>query len=258
MDLGIENKVALVTGGSQGIGRAVAEQLAAEGAKVALTYHTRAELAEAAVARITSAGGEALALPLSLDDATTAIAAVHATIARWGRIDILVNNAVMWSERMPGDMPKFEDVPLADWQRLFRGNFESAYAAIQAALPSMRASGFGRIVNVSSGVALDGVSGAGPYGAAKAGLHGLTSVLARELGAAGILVNVVVPGVTLTERMAVAIPPEIQKQRAAGYPIKRLLPPEEVAPTVVFLCSALNTAVTGEIVRVSGGRPYPY
>lgn len=258
MQLGITNKVALVTGGSQGIGRAIAVQLAAEGAKVALTYHSKRALADGVVAEIAAAGGEAIALPLSLDDPSTAVAAVRATVAKWGTIDILVNNAVMWGERMPGDAPKFEDVPLADWQRSFRANFEGAYAAIQAALPAMRAAGWGRIINMSSGVALDGVAGGGPYGAAKSGLHGLTSVLARELGAAGILVNVVVPGVTLTDRMAANIPAEIQQQRAAGYPIKRLLPPDEVAPTVVFLCSARNTAVTGEIIRASGGRPYPY
>ena len=257
MNLGITGKVALVTGGSQGIGRSIAVQLAAEGARVALTYHSQRELADDAVAAIARAGGEAIAVPLSLDDPQTSIAAVAATIARFGSLDILVNNAVMWSDR-PLGAQRFEDVPLAEWQRLFRANFEGAYAAIQAALPAMRRAGWGRIVNLSSGVALDGVSGGGPYGAAKAGLHGLTSILARELGAAGILVNVVVPGITLTDRMSRAIPAEIQAQRAAGYPIKRLLPPDEVAPTVVFLCSAANTAVTGEIIRASGGRPYPY
>lgn len=251
MDLAITGKVALVTGGSAGIGRSIARQLAAEGVKVVLTYHSQQVAAEQLADEI---GG--IALPLSLDDPPSAIACVQATIARLGTIDILVNNAVMWGDGPTRD--RFEDVPLATWQRMFRGNFECTYAAIQAALPTMRAKKWGRIINVSSGTALDGVSGTGPYASAKSALHGLTSVLARELGADGILVNVVVPGITLTDRVAKHVTPDLEAARAAGYPIKRLLPPDEVAPTVVFLASALNTAVTGEIVRASGGRPYPY
>ena len=124
---------------------------------------------------------------------------------------------------------------------------------MQAVLPSMRARGWGRIVNVSSGVAVDGVPGTGPYAAAKASLHGLTRTLSKELGPAGILVNVVMPGVTLTERMAAGLPPALREQREQQSAIRRLLPPEEVVPTILFLCSAANTAVTGEVVRASGG-----
>lgn len=250
MNLGITGKVALVTGGSAGIGRAIAMQLAEEGVRVALTYHSQQQAAEQLAREI---GG--IALPLSLDDPQSAIACVNTTIEKLGSIDILVNNAVAWVSTAG---MKFEDVPMADWQRGFRSNFECTYAAIQAALPTMRKHKWGRIINISSGVALDGVAGQAPYGSAKAGLHGLTSVLAREVGVDGILVNVVVPGITLTERVEKTATPELRDARAAGYPIKRLLPPDEVAPTVVFLSSAKNTAVTGEIVRASGGRPYPY
>jgi 3-oxoacyl-[acyl-carrier protein] reductase len=111
----------------------------------------------------------------------------------------------------------------------------------------------GQIVNVSSGVAVDGVPGTGPYAAAKAALHGLTRTLSKELGPAGVLVNVVMPGVTLTERMAAALPATVRQQHEQASPIRRLLPPEEVVPTIVFLCSGANTAVTGEIIRASGG-----
>ena len=249
MNLHITNRVALVTGGSQGIGRAIAEQLAGDGARVVLTYHSEKERADAVAAKI---GGRAVRL--SLDDPQSSIDAVKATIAAFGSIDILVNNAVMWGR--PG--VNVEDMPLDEWQRVLRGNVEGAYAAIQAALPSMRAQKWGRIANVSSGVALDGVTGQGPYGAAKSALHGLTAIVSREAGADNVLANVVVPGITITERMAKHVTPELQAARAAGYPIKRLLAPDEVAPTVVFLCSGANTAVTGEIVRASGGRPYPY
>jgi 3-oxoacyl-[acyl-carrier protein] reductase len=255
MELGLEKRAALVTGGSQGIGKEVALQLAAEGARVALTYRSEREKAREVVREIEGRGGEAVALELDLGSVESVKAAVAATVARFGQIDVLVNNAVRWSERLPWEAPRFEDIPLAEWQGVIHDNIDGAFAAIQAAVPSMRARGWGRIVNVSSGVALDGVVGAGPYAAAKAALHGLTSVLARELGPHGILTNVVVPGFTLTDKVSAHVSPELVAQRGKAYPVGRLLRPAEVAPTIVFLCSAANTAVTGEIVRASGGRP---
>ncbi|WP_437895287.1 SDR family NAD(P)-dependent oxidoreductase [Sorangium sp. So ce124] len=255
MDLGLEKRAALVTGGSQGIGKEVALQLAAEGARVALTYRSEREKAREVVQEIERRGGEALALELDLGSVESAKGAVAATLARFGQIDVLVNNAVRWSERLPWEAPRFEDIPLAEWQGVIHDNIDGAFAAIQAAVPSMRARGWGRIVNISSGVALDGVVGAGPYAAAKAALHGLTSVLARELGPHGILTNVVAPGLTLTDKVSAHVSPEFVAQRGKAYPVGRLLRPEEVARTIVFLCSAANTAVTGEIVRASGGRP---
>ncbi|WP_437764554.1 SDR family oxidoreductase [Sorangium sp. So ce281] len=255
MELGLEKRAALVTGGSQGIGKEVALQLAAEGARVALTYRSEREKAREVVREIEGRGGEAVALELDLGSVESVKAAVAATVARFGQIDVLVNNAVRWGERLPWEAPRFEDIPLAEWQGVIHDNIDGAFAAIQAAVPSMRARGWGRIVNVSSGVALDGVVGAGPYAAAKAALHGLTSVLARELGPHGILTNVVVPGLTLTDKVSAQVSPELVAQRGKAYPVGRLLRPAEVAPTIVFLCSAANTAVTGEIVRASGGRP---
>jgi NAD(P)-dependent dehydrogenase (short-subunit alcohol dehydrogenase family) len=194
-----------------------------------------------------------LAVPLDLASIDPVHAAARAVLERWGRVDVLVNNAVQWGSRLPWSMPLFEELPPEEWRGLLRANTEGAYAAIQAVLPAMRARRWGRIVNVSSGVAVDGVPGAGPYAAAKAALHGLTRTLAKELGPAGILVNVVMPGVTLTERVAALLPAAVREQRERESPIRRLLPPEEVVPTIVFLCSAANTAVTGEIIRASGG-----
>lgn len=254
MDLQVKGRIALVTGGSQGIGREVALILAREGAKVAITYRTERAKADALVAEL---GADAMALEMDLASADSIRAAASAVIARWGGIDILVNNAVDWGAFMPSEAPRFEDIPVADWQRSIRANLEGVWFALQAVVPSMRARGFGRIVNLSSGVALDGVVGGSPYASAKAGLHGLTNVLARELGPAGILVNVVVPGLTETDRVkdSPRFTPEVREKRGKAYPIGRLLGPEEVAPTIAFLASGLNTAVTGEIVRASGGRP---
>jgi 3-oxoacyl-[acyl-carrier protein] reductase len=254
MQLGLEGRVVLITGSSQGIGRASAIAFADEGARVAVTYRSRRDRAQAVVERIAANGGEAVAVPLDLAAPETIVAAARAVLERWGRIDALVNNAVMWGERRPWDAPPFEQLPADEWRDLFRANAEGPIAAIQAVLPAMRSQRWGRVVNVSSGVAVDGVPGGGAYGAAKASLHGLTRTLCKELGPAGILVNVVIPGVTLTERMAATLPPALREQRAQASPIRRLLPPEEVAPTIVFLCSAANTAVTGEVVRAGGGR----
>jgi 3-oxoacyl-[acyl-carrier protein] reductase len=253
MDLGLRERVALVTGGSRGIGRAAAVLFGREGARVALTYHADREGAEAVVEEVRRAGGDGLAVALDLASVDSIRGAAGTAVARWGRLDVLVNNAVEWGQRPPWEMPLFEDLPPDEWRALLRANTEGAYAAIQAVLPAMRARRWGRIVNVSSGVAVDGVPGAGPYAAAKAALHGLTRTLAKELGPAGVLVNVVMPGLTLTERMAARLPAAVREQRERESPIRRLLPPEEVVPTIVFLCSAANTAVTGEIVRASGG-----
>jgi NAD(P)-dependent dehydrogenase (short-subunit alcohol dehydrogenase family) len=255
MDARIKGRRALVTGGSQGIGEFVVRDLASEGARVAFTYRSEKARADAIVDAITRAGGEALALPLDLDDLTTVSAAAQAVLDRWGGIDILVNNAVKWHDQIPQQMPAFESIPLEAWQSHLRANLEGAYLMTQLAVPSMRKNGWGRIVNISSGVALDGIPGGGPYAAAKMGIIGLTNVLARELGGAGILVNVVVPGLTMTDRMSGRFSPEVQEQRGKAYPVKRLLKPEEVASAIVFLASGLNTAITGETIRASGGRP---
>jgi 3-oxoacyl-[acyl-carrier protein] reductase len=253
LDLGLDRRVVLVTGSSQGIGAAAATGFAREGARVAVTYrHDRAR-AEKVAARVLEAGGEPMVVFYDLADHDTIRAATGAVLDRWGRIDVLVNNAVDWGTRRPFEMPPFEDIAADEWRAVLHHNIDGAYAATQAVVPAMRRHGWGRILNVSSGIAVDGLPGAGPYAAAKAGLHGLTRTLAKELGPAGILVNVVMPGATLTEHIVEVVPAAALEQMALASPIRRLLPPEEVVPTMIFLCSAANTAVTGEVIRASGG-----
>jgi 3-oxoacyl-[acyl-carrier protein] reductase len=251
MDLGLNGRAALVTGSSRGIGRATAEIFGREGAFVAVTYHNLRERAEAVAAGIRERGGEAMVTPLDITSDRSIRDAVDAIAARWDRIDILVNNAVHASERVVVQ-GRFEDVPSAQWRDVLRGNFEGAHAAIMAVLPYMRRNRWGRIVNISSAVAADGYPGGATYGAAKAALHGLTRTLARELAPEGILTNVVMPGLTQSESVLSSMP-QVVEQAAKVSPIRHVPTPEEVASVIVFVASAANATVNGEVIRANGG-----
>lgn len=254
MDTELRDRVAFVTGGSSGIGRAIAVAFGREGAKVAVSYRSNRSAAEQTAAMVREAGGESLVVPYDLADNASIHAAVEETVERWGVINVLVNNAVQWSSRGgPAGNPAFEEVPEAQWQAMIRTSLEGAYSTIQAVLPSMRQGPWGRIVNISSNLAEDGLPGAGSYAAAKAGLHGLSRALAWELAPAEILTNVIMPGMTLTERAQKHVPESIREQVASQTPTRRLTTPEEVAATVVFLASAANGHINGEVVRVTGG-----
>ena len=165
---------------------------------------------------------------------------------------MLVNNAVQKDNSGP-TAQLFEDVLLENWQMMLRSTLEGITMTIQCALPLMRKSGWGRIVNISSDAA-DGWPGLGPYATAKAGLHGLTRTLAVELGPANILSNVVMPGAIMTERNQQRIPAEQREQIKQHTPTRQLIMPEDVAMAIVFLGSPLNRQITGEILRVTGGR----
>ena len=255
MDLGLTGRTVIVTGSSRGIGRATADLFTAEGANVAVCYRTDRTAADAVVDGIRSrSGGDAIPVRCDLGDPVSIRAAVDAVLERWGRIDVLVNNAMAWIRRLPSDERRFEDIPPAEWQPVIRVNIEGTYAAIQEVLPSMRAAGWGRIVNISSVVAEEGLPGYASYSAAKAALHGLTRTLAKEVGPAGVLVNAVMPGATLTERVNTYMSAEHLTRQAQLLPIRRVPTPEDVAATVVYLGSAANTVLTGEVVRASGGR----
>nr|BBH86482.1 beta-ketoacyl-ACP reductase [Thermosporothrix sp. COM3] len=252
MDLGLQQKVVMVTGSSSGIGRATALAFGREGARVVVTYRSQHAQAEETASRVLEVGGEALVVPYDLASEETITQAVDTVVQRWGSIDVLVNNAVQWGSLE--DMGKrFEDVPAQNWKPTLELSLMGVYSTLQRVVPLMRTRGWGRIVNVSSNVAEDGIPGAGAYAAAKAGLHGLTRVLARELGSAGILANVVMPGFTLTERNRDQFPAQMQAAVAQQNPTGRLTTPEDVAALIVFLCSAANGHVNGEAIRCTGG-----
>lgn len=251
MELGLKDRVALVTGSSRGIGRATAEMLGREGARVAVTYHTLRERAETVAAGIRERGGDAFAIQLDISSDQSIRDAVDAAAGRWGKIDILINNALHGGERAVVQS-RFEEVPDEQWRSLLRGNFEGAHVAIAAVLPYMRGQRWGRIVNVSSVVAADGFPGGATYGAAKAALHGLTRTLAKELAPEGILTNVVMPGLTLTEAVRRSMP-EAVEQAAKLLPIRHVPTAEEVASVIVFVASAANTVINGKVIRANGG-----
>jgi NAD(P)-dependent dehydrogenase (short-subunit alcohol dehydrogenase family) len=252
MDLGLTDKVAFVTGGSSGVGTAVARSLATEGARVAVGFHTGRAEVERLVAELRAAGAPAMAVPHDLADPASSQAAVDAIVEAWGRLDVLVSCAWTPAGWPSPDRLDTELSPAAAWREQL-GCAEGTAQAAQAAIVAMKAGGWGRIVLISSGAAEEGVPGLEAYAAAKASLHALNRSLARGLGRAGILSNVVMPGFVMTERNRQFVPPAAFEQWAGMTPTGRLATVDEVAAIVTFLASAANGSVTGAAVRVSGG-----
>ncbi|MFO7250045.1 MAG: SDR family NAD(P)-dependent oxidoreductase [Actinomycetes bacterium] len=247
MKLGLDGRTVIVTGASGGVGRELVRAFAAEGAHVVLTYHRSPEAAEALAKEI---GDRALAVPYRMEDADSARAVVDAALGWTGRIDVLVNNAVRWL--VPEAGTSFEAVPDADWQEMLRANVEGAVRLSRLVAPVMRERRWGRLIHLSSTLARDGMAGAEYYGTAKAALHGFSRSAAFALGRDGdILSNVVMLGLTRTDTNAHIIEAD-GEQYAALSPLGRLVTAAEVAATVVFLASAANTAITGQVI-VTGG-----
>src|SRR6266702_7507944 len=248
METALSDRVVVVTGASSGIGRAAALEFGREGARVALTYRSNPEGAAGCASEIDAAGGIAVSLPFDLSAEDSASELAGRVAARWGGIDVLVNCAGGRDRNAPWGS-KFEDTAAAEWRAMLDTDLAGPYRLLQAAVPVMRGRGWGRIVLVSSGAGEEGWQGAAAYAAAKAGLVGLARSLAWELGGENILVNVVAAGLTLTERVRQAAPEEIRKAIARRIPSGRLSRPEDVAGLIVFLASAANQNVSGEVVR---------
>lgn len=252
MDLGLKGQTVLVTGSSSGIGRAAAVAFGAEGARVAVTYRSNRDGADETAQQVRSAGGDALVVPYDLADSDSIRSSVTTIEGEWGALNVLVNNAAPMDLSAPTGQP-FEDVALQRWEGMLRGVLEGVVVTLQSAVPLMRRSGWGRIVTISSD-AVDGWPGLGPYATAKAGLHGLSRTLAVELGPANILSNVVMPGMVLTEENQQRVPAEHKEGVREHTPTRRLTTPEDVAKLIVFLGSQANQQITGEVIRITGGR----
>jgi NAD(P)-dependent dehydrogenase (short-subunit alcohol dehydrogenase family) len=247
MDLGLKDRVILVTGASSGIGRAIAVAFAREGARVAVTYKTDQDKAQDSVKQIRTAGGQGFATRLDLAEPVSIDRAVADVLQEWDHIDVLVANAARRGAAYGVPLHKLGPEEL---QAILRGNLEGTFATVRAVLPSMHERKWGRIVLMSSGLAEHGIpSGGSVYGAAKAGLHGMARNLAWELGPAGILINVVAAGFTVTDEKLRRYSQSLRDEIESRTPTRRLSVPEDVAPVVVFLGSAANSNISGDIVH---------
>ena len=246
----LANKIAIVTGGSRGIGRAIALELASEGASVVVNYRSNAEAAEETVNEIKNAGGEATALQADVSDYGEANALVDQAIGLYNQVDILVNNAGTTADTLLLRMG--ED----DWDKIINTNLKSVFNCSKAVLKPMmkkaRKSGYGRIINISSVSGLSGMAGQTNYAASKAGIHGFTKALAREVGARGITVNAVLPGLIKTD-LTEDLPQEMVEQYQSVSALGRVGSLSEVAGVVSFIASDKASYITGELIRVDGG-----
>ncbi|HEV2373135.1 MAG TPA: SDR family oxidoreductase [Streptosporangiaceae bacterium] len=252
MDLGLAGRRVIVTGGTSGIGLAVARLFAGEQAKVALTYRNQREAAERLAAEF-GGPGQAMALRCALDEPGSAEQAVAAADRAWGGLDVVVANAFCRGPRRPPGMPA-ESVSPGAWRGLVQANLCETMATVLTALPGMRERHWGRVVLISSHIAHDGAPGQEFYGAAKAALHGFARSLAWDTGPDGVLVNVVCPGLTATEGVLTDLPPAIRERETTRTATGQLSTPADVAAAVVFLCSEANGNISGEALTVAGGR----
>jgi 3-oxoacyl-[acyl-carrier protein] reductase len=241
----LDGRIALVTGASQGIGRACALELARAGATVALAARNEAKLAEA-VAEIESAGGKGAAFALDIASEESIKTAAKAVIERFGKVEILVNCAGITRDTLMLRMKR------ADWDDVLGTNLTGAFLLTQAVLSSMLRNRWGRIVNISSVVGETGQAGQVNYAASKAGLIGMTRSIAREVASRGITVNAVAPGYIETPMTAV-LSEELRKTMITSIPLGRPGTDMEVAQSVVFLASDAGAYITGHVLDVNGG-----
>jgi 3-oxoacyl-[acyl-carrier protein] reductase len=238
--------VAVITGGTRGIGLAVAQRLAADGYDLLLTYRGDAAAAEAAQADLGSTGRRVEVLAADVATADGAGMAIEAAMQRLGRLDVLVNNAGITRDTL---LMRMDD---ADWDEVLNTNLKGTFLTCKAAIRPMLRQRSGRIVNVSSVVGQVGNAGQANYAAAKAGLIGFTKSLAKEVGSRGITVNAIAPGFIET-RMTAGLPDETKKTILERTPLGRFGSPEDVAGAVAFLVGPDAAFITGHVLTVDGG-----
>ncbi|MEX2597028.1 MAG: SDR family oxidoreductase [Salibacteraceae bacterium] len=257
MNLKLTQNTVLITGGSSGIGKAITKMYAEEpGIRIAFTYHTNEEAASILTTQLKQQGVSVVAVPMDLEDHESIGQAVNKVVDVFGSIDALVNNAVFWGS--PGFRGMgFEDIPIEEWEKIFRINLLGTVKMIQTVIPFMKKNNFGRIVNISSDIALDSMPGSGPYGMMKAALSGLTANLVTEYSAHNILSNLVIPSLTFTDEAKKRFPEAFQEAAKKAFPTNRVTRPEDVASLVAYLGSGTNTHVNGEQIRVTGKGSQP-
>jgi 3-oxoacyl-(acyl-carrier-protein) reductase len=242
---GLRGKACLVTGGSRGIGRAIALELGRQGASVAVGYAHNKAAAEEVAAEIASSGGQSFAFGCDVQDPEAVESAVASVVERFGKIDVLVNNAGITRDRSLAKMSHEE------WDAVLQTNLTSVFNLTARVLPHMVQAGYGRIVNISSVIGLHGNFGQANYAAAKAGIIGFTKSAALELARKGVTVNAIAPGFIETEMIA-AMPDDVRTRILEKIPMGRFGRPEEIAQVVAFLVLH-GDYITGQVISIDGG-----
>lgn len=249
-DFSVAERVVVITGGGQGIGRELSRQFAAAGAIVAVADIDLAN-AQAVHDEITAAGGRAVALRVDVGDKASVDAMADALIETFGRIDVLVNNAAIFATLNKGP---FDQLPLAEWELVMRVNITGVYLAACAVAPAMRQQGWGRIINISSDAVNKGVPNYLHYVASKSALIGMSNSLARELGPHGVTVNCVRPGGVATEVERVHNPTEAVRAKLLEQQcLPRGQVPEDLVGIVMFFATEAAGFITGQTIAVDGG-----
>lgn len=242
----LAGRVALVTGGSRGIGRSCVMALAREGARVAFVYHSNREAADALVAELTAEQREVVAFQCDVRQKSESDKVVEAVLEKWEKIDILVNNAGVIRDGLLAVMSE------ESWNEVLTTNLSSVYNFSQAVTRPMMSRRYGRMINISSVAAEYGNPGQSNYAASKGGINGFTRCIAAELGKRNITVNAVAPGFIETD-MTTAVRNAAEDQIVKRVPVRRLGRPEDVAHAVVFLALEESSYITGQVLRVDGG-----
>ena len=242
----LENKVALVTGAARGIGKAIALELAKNGANIAFTDLNRNEVMEATEAEITALGVKCIGYASNAADFEQTHEVIKQILADFGKIDVLVNNAGITKD---GLMMRMSE---AQWDAVLTVNLKSAFNFIHAVIPSMASQRSGSIINISSVVGVSGNAGQCNYSASKAGMIGLAKSIAKEMGPRGIRANCIAPGFILTD-MTDQLPDNVKADWNAKIPLRRGGEPAEVAKVALFLASDLASYVSGQVINCCGG-----